>query len=127
MDNEEEAHNNKISMGAYKDSFSMFFGFNSVDAKKMDPIDNDYYKIEAFPWINNKIHTNKPYRLKLCKAEDVKWVKVPMESYYKNAICFVDENEIELQADWYLKTHIIPFISVTHCKGKPTCKPKAVA
>lgn len=127
LDNKESLIDKETSLADHKDSFDMFFGFNSIDASKIDPVDNDYYKIEAFHWKNNKMDTTKPIALKLCKASDVPWVKISMKLYYKNALCFANKEEVKLQADWQQNEQSIPFISISHCKGKPTCKSKLEA
>ena len=75
----------------------MIFGFNSFDEKKYGSIlDNDYFKIEAFPWTTNKLDTSKPIELKKCEQKDVKWIKVPLSSYYNNAICLKDKTKIDV-------------------------------
>jgi hypothetical protein len=45
----------------------MFFGFDTFDSIKMNVLDNDYFKVEAFPVINDVPDTKNPIPLKLCK------------------------------------------------------------
>ena len=99
------------------------FGFNSFDEQKYGSVlDNDYFKIEAYAMVNNKMQVNQKIELEKCKNDDVKWIKVSLDTYYKNAICFKDKSQVQLQADWFYKKNMIPFVSITHCKGKTTCK-----
>ena len=40
------------------------FGFNTFDERKYgNVLDNDYFKIESFPWEDGKLRTDKPIEL----------------------------------------------------------------
>lgn len=124
LDNEDMVIKNRLSLEKMKDSFDVIFGFNSFnEAKYGNVMDNDFWKIEAFPWINDHgVDTSKPIKLKKCTKEDVPWIKVSLELYYKNALCIADKKMLEFQGDWFVKEKVIPFITISHCKGKSTCK-----
>ena len=62
----------------------------------MNLFDNDYFKIEAFPYVDGKFLTDEPIPLKRCDQTEISFIKVDMKVYYKNAICFADKNKVEL-------------------------------
>ena len=67
LDNEETVVHKPLSLNKMKDSFDFIFGFNSFNETKYGSVlDNDYWKIEAFLMINDKMDTSKPIDLKKC-------------------------------------------------------------
>ena len=67
LDNEELVVKNKLSLEKMKDSFDFIFGFNTFNETKYGSVlDNDYWKIEAFPFVDNQIDTSHPINLKKC-------------------------------------------------------------
>ena len=101
-----------ITLDQYKDSFDFFFGFNTLDKDKVDLFDNEYFSVKAYHWKNGKIDTSQTIPLKKCEQSDVRFLKVKLSAYYKNAICIADKKKLELQANWWLPNERIPFISI---------------
>ena len=53
----------------------------------------------------------------MCKQSDVNYLKVKMTDFYKNAICIADKTKLEFQANWWIPTNRIPFITIEPCSA----------
>lgn len=54
-----------INMQEFNDTFNMYFVFNNAP-DGLDVLDNEYFKIEAYNYINKKVETGKTLKLRKC-------------------------------------------------------------
>lgn len=105
-----------INMGDFSDSFNLILGTTDLS---IDLFDNEYIAIKVYELKEDVIlRPSEKIGLKKCTDEDLeKFLSGSHSRLYKNAVCFEDLSQIEVNSNWWEEQFTNPFIIIEGCKS----------